>query len=108
VGADSNTREGTIGEDENGSEGTDVLLDLSHNTLLVELVLLNTASVDQSRGVEDANLGWALLVLTTFKNAGTYYHTVVAPEFVEASRGGWVQNIEVAVINVLTGKDISE
>ena len=33
-----------------------MLLDLSCNTLIVELVLLETASVGQSRGVEDANL----------------------------------------------------
>jgi len=33
-----------------------VLLDLSYNAVIVELVLLETASVGQSRGVEDANL----------------------------------------------------
>jgi len=43
-------------EDENGSGVVNVLLDLSCNTLIVELVLLKTASVDQSRGVEDGNL----------------------------------------------------
>ncbi len=85
-----------------------MLLDLIHNTLFVKLILLNSARVDQPGCVEDANLGWASRVLTTFKNIGTYYHTVVALKFVEASRGSRVEGFEVAVINVLTSKDISE
>jgi hypothetical protein len=68
VGADSDARDGAIGEDENGSDGVDVLLDLSRNALLVELVLLKTASVGQPRRVEDANLGKRLRILTMFKN----------------------------------------
>ena len=46
-----------MSKDENGSDGVNVLLNLSCNTLFVELVLLDTASVGQSRRVEDANLG---------------------------------------------------
>jgi hypothetical protein len=60
--------------------------------------------------------------MTTHKvqNTGTYDYTVVALKFIEASRGGRtlvdrtpllgsrVEGVEVAVINVLTGKDISE
>ena len=57
VSANGDTRDGTIGEDKNGSDRVYVLLDLGRNTPLVELVLLNTPSVGQPRGVEDANLG---------------------------------------------------
>ena len=39
------------------------------------------------------------------ENIGTYYYTIVALKFVEVSRGS---RVEVAVINVLTGKDTSE
>ena len=45
VGASSNPCDGAISEDENGSDGVDVLLDLSSNTPLMEFVLPNTASV---------------------------------------------------------------
>ena len=55
--ADGTARDGTVGEDENSSGGVDMVLDLSCNALLVELVMLNTVSVDQPGGVEDANLG---------------------------------------------------
>jgi len=120
VGADSDAREGTIGEDENGSEGTDVLLDLSYNTLLVELILLKARSVGQPGRVEDANLGKRLGILTTFTNASTYHYAVLAREFVKADRVGLalvarttllvgvVKGIEVIVIGVIAVKDIGE
>ena len=54
MGPGSDAWEGAIDEDENGSDGTDVLLDLIHNTLLVKLILLNAARVDQPRRVENA------------------------------------------------------
>jgi len=63
IGADSDSRDSTIGEDENCSERLDVLLDLSRNATLVELVLLNTASVGQPGCVEDADLGKRLPLL---------------------------------------------
>jgi len=44
-GTDSDTRNGAIGKYENRSDGVDVLLDLGGNTLLVELVLLDTTSI---------------------------------------------------------------
>jgi len=56
VSTDSDTRNSAIGKDENGGDGVDTLLDLSCNTLLVEVVLLSTASVSQPRCVEDTNL----------------------------------------------------
>jgi len=40
-----------------------MLVDLGINILLVEFVLLNTASVGQPRRVEDANLGRRLHIL---------------------------------------------
>ncbi len=58
---DSYARDGPIDKDENGSNGIDVLLDLSRNILLVKGVLLRTASVDETRRVEDSNLGKRLL-----------------------------------------------
>ena len=64
VYADRATWDRAISEDENGSGGVDVLLDLSCNTLLVLLVLLRAAG--QPRCVEDANLEKALRVLIAF------------------------------------------
>jgi hypothetical protein len=49
-------RDCAIGEDENSSDGIDMVPDLSCNSLLVEFVMLNTAGVDQTRSV-DPNLG---------------------------------------------------
>ena len=57
VSTDCDARYGTIGKDENGSYRVEVLLDLGRNIPLVDFILLHTASVGQSRGVEDANLG---------------------------------------------------
>ena len=55
--ADSDPQGGTIGEDEDRSDGTHMFLDLGRNTLLVDLVLLEAMGVGRSRGVEDTNLG---------------------------------------------------
>jgi len=57
LGADTDARDSAIGEDKNGSDGVDVLLDLSLNILLVELVLLKISSVGEARRVKDAYLG---------------------------------------------------
>ena len=51
VGASGDARDGAIGEDNDRCDGVDVLLDLSGNTLLVELVLLDSAGVGQPRCV---------------------------------------------------------
>ena len=67
IGPDSNARNGAIGEDENSSDRVDMLLDLSCNTPLVELIVLKTASVGQARCVEDTNLGKRLGVVTAFR-----------------------------------------
>ncbi len=70
VSANSDARDGAIGEDENGSDGVDMLLDLSRNTPLVELVLLKPAGISQPRSVENANLGERLFLLP--KHSSTY------------------------------------
>jgi hypothetical protein len=49
VSADSDARNGAIGDDENGTNRVDILLNLSRNSLHVELVLPNVASVGQPR-----------------------------------------------------------
>ena len=56
ISTDSDARHGTIGEDEDSSDGVDVVLDLCHNSPLVEFIVLYIASIDQSWGVQDANL----------------------------------------------------
>ena len=66
VGTDSDARNGAIGEDENSSDGVDVLLNLGRNTLTMELVLLDTTSIGQPRRVENANLLGTLRTFTAF------------------------------------------
>ena len=56
VSTDSDARYGTIGEDENRSDGVNVALDLCRNSPVVDFILLYIASIDQSWGVVDANL----------------------------------------------------
>ena len=97
-----------------------MLLDLSSDTLLLELVLPNIASVSQAGRVEDTDLRKRLHGLTTLRNIGTYHHAVVAPKFVQANRNGprlitqttalvgAVEGFEVVVINILAGKDIGD
>ena len=58
-----------------------MLLDLSRNALLVELVLLKTTGVGQPRRVEDANLGRRLCLV--IRNTSAYRYAVVAPKFVK-------------------------
>jgi hypothetical protein len=72
VCANSDTWDCAICEDENSSNGVEVLLNLSSNALLVVFILLNTASVGQPRRVEDSNLGKRLSIFNTFKNVGAY------------------------------------
>ena len=57
VGTNSDTWDGAIGEDKNGINRLDVVLDLSRNILPVDLVLPNPASIRQPRCVKDADLG---------------------------------------------------
>jgi len=47
IGADSDTRDGAVGGDDNRSDGVDVIFDLHRKHLLVELVLLKTAHLCQ-------------------------------------------------------------
>ena len=45
MGTNCNARNGSIGKDKNGIDGVNVILDLRLYTLLVQLVLLEAASV---------------------------------------------------------------
>ena len=120
VGAGSDTGDSAISEDKDGSDGANVVLDLGCNTVLVELVLPKVTSVSQPGRVEDADLRKRLRVLTTLRNVGTYHYAVVAREFVKAGRVGLraitqiillvgaVEDVEVVVINSLSGKDIND
>ena len=117
VSSDREAGDGAISEDENGSNGVDVLPDLSCNLLLLEFVLPNIAGINQPGCIEDADLRKRLRVLATFINVGTYHYAVVARQFVKASRIGLgvtiqttvlvgeVEDFEVVVINTLAGKD---
>lgn len=119
VGADSDAGNGAIGEDKYCGEGIDMLFNLSRNTLLVKLVLLHTASVGQPRRVKDADLRRGLYTLVMFTMANTYYYAILAFKLVKARRVGlalvartaslvgMVENVRVAIINVIAGKDIS-
>ena len=62
-------RHGTIGEDENCSDGVDMVLDLCRDPSPVEFILPYTASVGQPRCVEDAKLGKRSHILRTFVNS---------------------------------------
>ena len=48
-GADSDPGYGAIGDDENGGDGVDVLLDMSYDIVIAKRFLLSTASVSQPR-----------------------------------------------------------
>ena len=122
VSADSDTRDSSIGKDKNGIDGIDMFLDQGRNTFLVELVLLKTTSVSQSRGVEDANLGKMLCTLTMFTNLGAYHDAVLALKFVNAGGVrlalvavivavllvGMVESVKVIIISVIAGKNIGD
>ena len=101
-------------------DGTDVGTNLSCNTLLVEIVVLNTPSIGQSRRVEDVNLRKRSRVLivptdfvthryavSTYKpvNIGLVGLTLTARTtlLVHVSKGfGLIE------INVSAGKDVVE
>jgi len=71
VGTNSDARDGTIGENDNGSNRFGVLLQLCGNILHVQYVLSTISSVGEPRCVQDANLGKGLCILSTFIN--TWY-----------------------------------
>ena len=88
IGADSNARDSAIGEDENGTDGVDMLLELIRDTFLVNLILLDTASIDQPRCIEDADLDNRVSTLIMLTNVITYYYAVLTRKFVKAGRVG--------------------
>ena len=110
IGADSDSWDGSISEDKDRSNRINVLLDLSCNAPLMELILLKTSGVCQPWCVEDADLGARLCLLN--KNTGAYYRAVFARNFVKAGRVGLtliirttllirgIEDVEIVVINV--------
>jgi len=97
-----------------------MFLNHSSNVLLVDLVLLDTSSVGQSRGVDDTNLGKGLHTRTALKHTVAHHHAVLARNFVKAGRIGLtlvvrttllvrlVEDFEVIVIDVLAKKHIGD
>ena len=123
AGADRHARDGAICEDEDSRDRIEVLLDLSDDTLVVELVLLKTASVGKTRGVEDANLQRRRLdTLIMFTKSSTYHHAVLARKLIKTNRVGstlvvvirptmfigMVEDVEVVMIHVVTDKGVGD
>jgi len=98
VGANSEAWNGTIGEDENGIDGVDVLLNFDGDILLVVLVVVNTTSVGESRGVEDANLGKMLRIPDTPQKAATYSYAIGAGKFIQMRIVGLTLVIRTALL----------
>ena len=89
VSADRHARDGAICEDEDSGDGIEVLLDLIRDTLVVGLVLLKTAGVGKTRGVEDANLRRRRLdTVVMFTKSSAYHHAVLARKLVKTDRVG--------------------
>jgi hypothetical protein len=86
----------------------------------VALVLLSTASIGQSRGVEDANLGKWSLIPATFINPGTYHYTILAGKFVKMGGVGLaliirtglfvggVEGFKVIATHFIAGENVSD
>src|SRR5258706_1575417 len=98
-----------------------MLFDLGRDAPFVESITLETASVGQSRGIEEANLGKSLIHHTRYiQSISTYHYAILAGKFIPVGRGSLtlvvkpslfnagVQYIEVEMINVITGKDIAD
>ena len=84
IGADSNARESAIGEDENSSDGVNVLLELFRDTFFVNLILLDAASIGQPRCIEYADLDNSVSAFIMLINPITYYYPILARKFVKA------------------------
>ena len=86
----------------------------------MELVLLDTMSVGQPRGVDYTDLGKRLYILITYTNVGTYRHSIVARKFVQVGRVGLalvvrttslvgtIEYVEVIIINIVSNEDIGD
>jgi hypothetical protein len=95
-----------------------MLLNVCGNILLVELVLLKTASIRESRRVENANLRKKSRGPIIVKNNGTHRVAALTCKFVEMGRVGLamtarttlliavVEDFEVVIINIFPEKDV--
>jgi len=120
IGADCDARGSTISEEENSSDGSNVILDISGNIPLVEPVLLNAPSVGQTGCVEDANLGARSHISFLFIRSITYHYTVVTRKFVKTARVGLtlvvtiilligaVEGAKVVFMDAIPGQDIGD
>ena len=96
-----------------------MVLNLGCNTLLVELVLMNTASIGQSRRVEDSNLREKshLFIISI---ACTYHYTIITCQFVNTGRVSLtlaartsllvllIEDVEVVATKGVTDEDIGD
>jgi len=113
-GGDSDATLSSIGDDENGSDGVDVVLNFGHNATIILL------TIGETRRVEDAELQERSRIANMFTNAGTYHDTVLARDFVKTRRVGLVlvvratlligtvEDVEIVMINVIAGNDIGD
>jgi len=61
---------GAIGEDEDGIDGSNVILDLCLHTFLVKVVLIKPTSVSETGCVEDVNEPWENVIHTHHVHIG--------------------------------------
>ena len=97
-----------------------MVLNLGRDTLLVELVLMNTPSISQSRRVEDANLRERSYLFIISTDTSTYHYAIITCKFVDTGRVGLtlaagtsllvllVEDVEVVAIKGITNKDIGD
>ena len=97
-----------------------MILNLSRDALLVLRVLMNTASIRQSRRVEDANLCERSHLFLICTDTCTYQYAIITCKFVNTGRVGLtlaartsllvflVEDVEVVVTKRFTNKDIGD
>jgi len=86
----------------------------------VTFILLSVVRIGETRRVEDAKLQKRSLKANRFTNAGTYHDAVLARVLVKVRRVGLalvikatlligaVEDVEIAMINVVAGNDIGD
>ena len=97
-----------------------MVLNLGRDARLVELVLMNTACIGQSRRVEDANLREKLHLFIISTDTCTHHYAIIACKFVNTGRVGLtlaartsllvflVEDVEVVAAKGFTDKDVGD
>ena len=97
-----------------------MVLNLGRDTLLVELVLVNTPSVGESRRVEDANLRERSHLFVISTDTCTYHYAIITCKFVNTGRVGLtlaarpsllvflVEDVEVVATKGFPDKDVGD